>query len=109
MLDYNDTFAANISRFRLLSNASYTLTVPFRSFGFRGAGGIGQADFSTVDLLGVTVRLLQGSRNPDTNWMVQIDRISVGRIIPEPSTGWIAILCALLTAIGTRSIEQSYH
>jgi hypothetical protein len=96
--DANDTFAANISRFSLLSNSPYTIAVPFRSFGFRGGGGIGQADFTTVDLLGVTVRLLQGSRNPDTNWFVQIDRISVGRTVPEPGTLKILILTVLLAA-----------
>jgi hypothetical protein len=97
--DANDVFTAIISGFNLPSDSPYTLTLPFSSFGFRGGGGVGLADFSTIDLLDVTVRLLQGSRNPDTNWFVQIDRIRVGSVVPEPSTYRLANLTALLIAI----------
>jgi hypothetical protein len=96
--DANDVFAAIISGFRLPSDSPYTLTLPFSSFGFRGGGGVGLADFSTIDLLDVTVRLLQGSRNPDTNWFVQIDRIRVGRAVPEPQTWQLELMVALLLA-----------
>lgn len=98
--DANSTFAAIVSGFSLPSDSPYTLTLPFSSFGVRG-GGVGLAEFSTIDLFEVTVRLLQGSRDPDTNWFVQIDRIRVGRntAISEPATWHFAAVAAAIIAI----------
>ena len=101
--DANDVFAAIVSGFALPSDSPYTLTLPFSSFGYRGGGGVGLADFSTIDLLEVRVRLLQGGRDSNVKWFVQLDRIRVGNTVPEPTTGPLVILWTLLLAlIGVR-------
>lgn len=103
-VDANDVFAAIVSGFSLPSESSYTIKLPFSSFGFRGGGGVGLADFSTIELLEVRIRLLQGSRNPDTNWFVQIDRISIGRTtsVPELCTWRLATMAFTAIAICLR-------
>jgi hypothetical protein len=53
-------YASNISGFSLLSDLPYTLEIPFSSFGSRGGNDV--ADFSSIELLEVRVRLLTGSR-----------------------------------------------
>jgi hypothetical protein len=94
LLEGNNAFLAILPRFGLLSDTPYTVAVPFSSFGFRGGGG-GSANFSTVSLIGVTVRLLTGNRDPNTKWLVQIDRIRVGQLVPEPSAGFLMLVAAL--------------
>ena len=101
------SFQAIVSRSSLLSDSPYTIVLPFSSFGPRG-GGIGAVDFSTIELLGVTIRLLQGSRNPDTNWLVQVDRIRVDRVVPEPNTIALITVTALLAHLmWNRSLTAS--
>jgi hypothetical protein len=102
--DANDVFAAIVPGASLRSDSPYTVVVPFSSFGFRGGGGVGLADFSTIDLLEVRVRLLQGGRDSDVNWLVELDRIRVGQLVPEPTAWRLAILTALL--IGGISVRR---
>lgn len=106
ILDANDVFAALIPGAILRSDSPYTLALPFSSFGFRGGGGTGLADFSSIEMLEVRVRLLQGSRNLDTSWLVQMDRIRVGQIVPEPSAFALAIISTwFVTSIATRCVR----
>jgi hypothetical protein len=97
--DANDLFAAIVPGDGLPSASPYTITLPFSSFGFRGGGGVGLADFSTVTLFELRVRLLQGGRDPEVKRLVQVDRIRVGRFVPEPNPTALLLTATLILGV----------
>lgn len=97
--DANGIFYSHIDGSLLPTHDPVTIVVPFAAFGPRG-GGPETADFTTVDLLEVLVRLTTGFDDPNQKWFAQIDRIVVGRVLPEPETGWLVVVTALSLAIG---------
>ena len=93
-LDGNNTFLSIVGGFGVFSESPFTLGLPFSTFGIRGSGG-GMADFTTIERLSLTIRLINGNKNPIQGWHVEIDSIRVGRMVPEPSTIGMALLASM--------------
>lgn len=99
----NDAFLGYVLGHPFPANAPHTIVLPFEKFGYRGIVRPGTADilFPRISEVTVSLFLTTGFTNPDQQWFVQIDRIRVGRMVPEPSMWRLAVL-PVIVAVSAR-------
>jgi hypothetical protein len=101
-------FQAARNGFNLRSDDPYTAEFPFEVFGSRGGGGIGQADFTSIDWFGVTVNVSSGFSDPNQQWSVEFDRFRVGNAVPEPAACTLLLCGAVVFGISWRNPRPPY-
>ena len=101
----NGAFGAFAPSSDYRSQSPYTIILPFSHFGNRERGR--PQDFSSIESLSWSIGLLSGSRDPNTEWFVQIDRIRVGRAVPEPVTWELAAVAAAIIAMNPLSVRTT--
>jgi hypothetical protein len=79
------------------SSNAFTLAIPYTSFSNRG-GSPGLPDYSDIRGMQFEIRAsaYTGGGPDPLNFMMQLDRIRVGRLVPEPSTFLLSTFAAAL-------------
>jgi len=78
----------------MLNADSFTIAIPFSSFGIRG-GGIATPNWSEFDTLAFEFFFFRAPS--DMEWSVQLDRFRIGStVIPEPSSLFLVVSCMWL-------------
>jgi hypothetical protein len=83
------------------NSVPFTVVVPFVEFTRRGGGG-DLPNFTGARGIEFEIRAsnLTGGGPDPLNFLMQLDRIRVGRIIPEPSSVWLGMVGVMVLAYG---------
>ena len=90
------------------SSDPFTLSIPFDSLFFTRSGLLDRPDFEHVQVLGISIRVseLTGGGPDPLNFLMQLERIRIGRIVPEPTAWRLSVIGMSLAAMKSSRIRR---